>query len=239
MVAARRLDDGGLEDGLCRLSDPLGSLPPMPNRDYHQRRKEGSHGATLVISLCAVFVTATTSVVGVASDELPAAFVWTAIAAIWTEAIVALVCLAGLMFGDPGEVKRSREACFPLPPVVEEKLAAGDTSYLDLPNIVDGDRSFCTRCNIWRPQGVGRVHHCRICQRCVVHFDHHCGVFGRCMYPRWDSNPHPAVHVFLDPSSLTASGPLPVPGPLVRPARALVTFFLPFLLSLLRDFVTS
>ena len=58
-------------------------------------------------------------------------------------------------------------------------------------NIVDGDRSFCVRCLVWRnnpdPHCCGgscvqaKPHHCRICNRCVMHFDHHCGVFGRCI----------------------------------------------------------
>ncbi len=29
----------------------------------------------------------------------------------------------------------------------------------------------CSKCNIMRPP---RAHHCKICQKCVIRFDHHC-----------------------------------------------------------------
>eukprot|EP00434_Breviolum_minutum_P032603 symbB.v1.2.028836.t1/scaffold3094.1/size63714/6 len=73
-------------------------------------------------------------------------------------------------------------------------------------NIVEGDRTFCVRCLVWRPKHEpsviaeaklphwlkrrllclpgfrdGSCHHCRTCGRCVRYFDHHCGVFGRCI----------------------------------------------------------
>ena len=92
---------------------------------------------------------------------------------------LAMICLLGLLFGDSGEIQRSPEICFPLPPEVAQRLASGET--LDgLANITDEERGiYCVRCFVWRPR-YG-AHHCRLCQRCTVDFDHHCGVFGRCI----------------------------------------------------------
>ena len=40
------------------------------------------------------------------------------------------------------------------------------------------DRTFCAKCNIWRP---ARCHHCSVCDRCVLQFDHHCGWLNNCV----------------------------------------------------------
>jgi hypothetical protein len=84
---------------------------------------------------------------------------------------------------DPGVVKRSPETCFPLPPKVADLIEAGATSeqIQQLGNLHGEKGSFCVRCLVWRGGDNVQPHHCSTCQRCVTHFDHHCGVFGRCI----------------------------------------------------------
>jgi len=38
--------------------------------------------------------------------------------------------------------------------------------------------SFCDICKTWRPP---RCHHCRTCNKCVAHFDHHCWFTSNCV----------------------------------------------------------
>ena len=131
---------------------------------------------------------------------------------IGTQALIALACLLGLMYCDPGVVRRSQTNVEPMPDEVAARLAehAPQRDSIDpmsgMSNLRDGQRSYCVRCYVWRehearpstlsallsrlsgqapPEKVNvRVHHCRICNRCVGIFDHHCGVFGRCIAGR-------------------------------------------------------
>lgn len=118
-----------------------------------------------------------------------------------TISVTAMVCLVMIMRGPQDRVvRRSKATTEPLPPVVLQRLAAGES--LDgLVNIIDGDASFCVRCCVWRrpppPEPTTAavvtaclcvkitqrraVHHCRVCNQCCEAFDHHCGFFGRCI----------------------------------------------------------
>lgn len=122
----------------------------------------------------------------------------------WTEAALALACLIGLYIKDPGTVKRSPSTCSPMPETVIQRLSEGK-DVDDLANIWEGEKSYCMRCLVWRdPQsdpvldegcaaathdrcsrlhcGTGsRAHHCSVCERCVLNFDHHCQIFGICI----------------------------------------------------------
>lgn len=42
---------------------------------------------------------------------------------------------------------------------------------VDLKKEPSGGDTKCTKCDIMRPP---RAHHCKICQKCVLRFDHHC-----------------------------------------------------------------
>lgn len=170
LAGGRRSDD--IESG-SNWADVF-ALPPMPEPDYKSMRSEACCGNCLVLGLIVFFVAP------VHMSFTADTFMYVLL--IYAEAIVAIVCLLGLMWGDPGTIKRTPETCFPLPAAVAEKLRAGNRNLLGAGthgNIHERGRTFCVRCLVWRPNDT--VHHCRTCQRCVADFDHHCGVFGRCI----------------------------------------------------------
>ena len=205
----------------------VNSLPPLPTPVYSEMRAEAACGCSLVIGIIIVLVGSTHASLAVTvPGKGPSDFVrMVGLTLIWSEAVVAMLCLLGLMWGDPGAkaavncgpdatphnqgacparcagvVKRTPETCFPLPDAVAERLHNGH-SLEGMTNIIEGDRVYCIRCLVWRPEAEPQdvccqccddvedvsesTHHCATCQRCVTSFDHHCGVFGRCIAGTW------------------------------------------------------
>mmetsp|Transcript_7381 Transcript_7381/g.13901 ORF Transcript_7381/g.13901 Transcript_7381/m.13901 type:complete len:437 (-) Transcript_7381:205-1515(-) len=69
-----------------------------------------------------------------------------------------------------------------------------------VPSLVSLARSsWCHTCQIDKPPGA---HHCRICNSCVMEFDHHCGVVGVCIAGR---NMRAFVWLLLSSSCLSAT----------------------------------
>mmetsp|Transcript_1195 Transcript_1195/g.3306 ORF Transcript_1195/g.3306 Transcript_1195/m.3306 type:complete len:233 (+) Transcript_1195:116-814(+) len=168
-----------LRPGGRSLEAELAALPPLPDQDVCQMRAEASCGNSLVLFLIFLFVAPMQAFANSQGDNLTMLQrIW--LLAVYAEAAIAIFCLLGLMWDDPGTVKRTAENCFPQPDIVAERLARGQS--LDNVGNINGDdgRVFCIRCLVWRPDD-GMTHHCSTCQRCVVEFDHHCGVFGRCI----------------------------------------------------------
>ena len=168
-----------LEEGL-QTSVHWSAYPAMPTPQLAEMRGQSMAGSATVLTITAVLVGATHA--AVALGELdgfqPSLF----LGAIWGAASVALLCLLGLMFGDPGVIERCEERCTPLPDgAVRERILSGQPITSDIRNIDDPVRgTFCVRCLVWRAPAE-RAHHCSTCGRCVKAFDHHCGVFGRCI----------------------------------------------------------
>lgn len=88
-------------------------LPQLPTPKYATMHKQSAIGCAVVIGTIVACLGATHAAVwlGELPDPWHTAFVGT----IWAETTVALGCLLGLMFGDPGVVKRSEERCDPVP----------------------------------------------------------------------------------------------------------------------------
>lgn len=182
------------------------SLPPMPEPNHKAMQMESMCGSSLVIILTCIFVACVhSSLKGCDDLVVSASTCGTLFGLIYCEAAIALTCLLGLLFHNPGVIKRTPETCFPMPPQVSEYIQSGGCLE-SLANIASpSGESYCVRCLVWRPaprrpvcrgplgalqrRGLLRcsqatAHHCRTCARCVMNFDHHCGVFGRCIAGR-------------------------------------------------------
>mmetsp|Transcript_33197 Transcript_33197/g.100143 ORF Transcript_33197/g.100143 Transcript_33197/m.100143 type:complete len:282 (+) Transcript_33197:218-1063(+) len=156
------------------------ALPPPPTPSSHQRR-ESRLGCGVVVSIvgaCIAGARAARAMLACAPDHLVRRWV---LPLVYAEAAVAFACLAGLLWGDPGTIKRSTATCAPIPAAVLARLRAGEAAAEKRGQNITGDdgRVYCVRCLVWRPPRG--AHHCSTCQRCVADFDHHCGVFGRCV----------------------------------------------------------
>lgn len=168
-------------------------LPELPKAAYRQKQ-EARMGCGVVVTIIGVCIMGTHSGVRLLSCKADGGYEWL-LPLVYLEAVVALVCLAGLMFDDPGVIERSAETCTPVPEEIAAKLRDKvplARSMQNLTSETDG-RTYCVRCFVWRPPAPpaydgmrfddysAHAHHCSTCQRCVVDFDHHCGVFGRCI----------------------------------------------------------
>ncbi len=163
----------------------IAQLPPMPRPRRAEQLGESTLGVFVVTVLVGLLVGVTHGIaVGPGTQNNN----WLPLLFIYAEAALAYICLLGLLCADPGTIKRTRATCYPIPPDVAARLKSGEPLTDLAGNISRDGRSYCVRCLVWRDksadsrfEGSHSIHHCSTCQRCVVDFDHHCGVFGRCI----------------------------------------------------------
>ena len=128
------------------------SLPALPGRHIWTMRRESVVGCTLVFLLISLLVSLTQGVALAPGAAAPRPLIYAALALIYTEAAVALLCLLGLLFGNPGEVKRSPQSCFPMPESVADRLSQGES--LDgLANVSSDGRTYCAPLQTGRQPG--------------------------------------------------------------------------------------
>lgn len=178
------------ETGLADIT--LADLAPLPTPNYATQRSECCGGVAVVLVIIGLLVGIPHALTAGGDGFLTTMDANSVgLCLLYVEATLALICLSGILYGDPGTLKRSPDSCLPPPPVIAEKLRRKE-SLAGLENIYENGQVYCVRCCIWRPESRSfrdTTHHCSICQRCVVDFDHHCGVFGRCIAGRgWRGN---------------------------------------------------
>ena len=121
-------------------------LPALPTPNRAQQRCEASGGCALVIAIVSICVGATSAV----SMHLPVEQRVPLLVLILVEAGVALGCLGGLMFSDPGIIKRTPASALPIPAEVSAWLAEMESERSDsiaMSNVVHGDETYCVRCS--------------------------------------------------------------------------------------------
>lgn len=185
--------------GMSDLQVELCKFPPLPSPRHSTKRQESNVGISLVIFLSLAFIgivhgIALTAIGGIEQDTT---VWWTFFILVYAEAVIAMTCLVGLLCSDPGVVVRSIENSFPIPVQCEAWIQAhveGRPNSIDPPseyyiassNPSNPGDTYCTRCLVWRRFRYStKYFHCTVCQRCVVDFDHHCSLFGRCVAGTW------------------------------------------------------
>ena len=203
MTFDSRLDDFELGESLSNF--PLAALPPMPTPKHKQLRNQVT-GGVAVVAWCICCAEGAIYALGYWCDFQPFEF-WTLVGAIiHTQAVIAIIAHACLLYADPGVMQRSREDCLPLPPTIGERLRAGDSLHDLADNIYDTSRarndadvpsSFCVRCCLWRRPppppanlAVGKnaqwlwANHPKLAKRCPCAGGakaHHCSTCNRCV----------------------------------------------------------
>ena len=148
-------------------------LPPLPTPNNELMNTQMSRGCSMVVFIILSIIAITqgiTLTVGGGKDNLPRSVWWIIFSLIYTQAILAFICLGGLIYSDPGIIQRSHETCFPFPDEVRlaltKKMVPPTTTELsstsqqqeqednnELPpqyiRSSNGD-IFCTRCFVWR-----------------------------------------------------------------------------------------
>lgn len=158
----------------------LNLLPPLPIRDKSMMIHENIIGWIIVANIITVLVGVTHGV-ALTYGKLPPPVWWTACILIYSEAFISVCCLIGICVTNPGEIRRSDETCRPIPEEISRRLKKKEPirNMSNLPN-TEGTKTYCVRCFVWREKKL-KPHHCRHCNRCVLYFDHHCSIFGRCI----------------------------------------------------------
>ena len=119
---------GDAEDPLespLRLKD----LPPLPRPNRAIMRSEACTGVTTVLVLIGLLMGIPHAVRFGAGWRWPSDGLLDSTAicflCLYAESTIAILCLLGLIFGDPGALKRSPERCFPIPAAVIERIRSG------------------------------------------------------------------------------------------------------------------
>lgn len=152
-------------------------LPPLPTPKRDVLFLESLAGGAIAFS--ALAVVCATDVFALEQPNVPSILRLSFPALILPGAAASVVCYLRIMCCDAGVI-RSPGTCADMPQKVLEVLRSSKPSLEGMANIVEGDRSFCVRCLVWR-DSAAKPHHCSLCQRCVADFDHHCGILGICI----------------------------------------------------------
>ena len=83
------------------------ALPPMPTPRTGVMRSQACGGITVVLFIIVMCVAGTHWFTARADGTISVVLN----VAVWIETIVAILCLLGLMYGNPGEIKRSEATC--------------------------------------------------------------------------------------------------------------------------------